>query len=236
MSCYGSTLAHLFTVNSISKLRTPLLASAVMGDTTAAFQFALSNICCWPRRAGRTITTEREAATATKSTFNDTELLHEPKKHIQYRWKGMNKKRRKKDEARGTWSRACALHRGPAGAALALLSSESFVLSTSTGVYYFLCHFAFIACWMGWEACTRCFAGPSNRVGPPCRLRFRVHWGGVWKREEGRGKKRWGDAEGIRSELPSCQYTVSNLKRVYEFNNQKKHVKCLPSFASLQLH
>jgi len=160
MSCYGSTLAHLFTVNSISKLRTPLLASAVMGDTTAAFQFALSNICCWPRRAGRTITTEREAATATKSTFNDTELLHEPKKHIQYRWKGMNKKRRKKDRGPrdvepcvrlASWScRPCSR-----AALIGVVRPEHFHWRL-----LFSLSFCFHRLLDGWEVCTRCFAGP----------------------------------------------------------------------------
>jgi hypothetical protein len=97
MPCHGSTFAHLFTLNSISKLGKPSLAPAVVKEcTVAALRFAMSNICCWPHRAGRTITTEREAATETKSTFDDTELLYESKKHIQYRRRGMNKKRRKK--------------------------------------------------------------------------------------------------------------------------------------------
>jgi len=41
-----------------------------------------------------------------------------------------------------------------------LLSSESFVLSTSTGVIYFPFSFCFHRLLDGWEACTRCFAGP----------------------------------------------------------------------------
>jgi hypothetical protein len=54
-------------MNSISTSGTSSPALAVMNEyTVAALQSALSNICCWPRRAGRAITTEREAATETK--------------------------------------------------------------------------------------------------------------------------------------------------------------------------
>jgi len=62
-----------------------------------------------------------------------------------------HEQKKEKDEARGTWSRACALHRGPAGPALVMPLSESFVLSTSTGVIFI--YFAFLlsslAGWVG---------------------------------------------------------------------------------------
>jgi hypothetical protein len=48
--------------------------------------------------------------------------------------------------------------RGPAGPALVLLSSESFVLSTfppALFIFFVLCFHRLLD---GWEACTRCFA------------------------------------------------------------------------------
>jgi hypothetical protein len=150
---YSCSPVHIGQHQQAGNIITPV----VNEHTTAALRFALSNICCWPRvaRAAQSRPNGRQRLRR-KSTFNDTELLHEPKKHIEYRRRGTNKKRRKKDEARGTWSRACALHPWSCRpcSRVALIGVA---LPPALFVSFVLCFHRLLD---GWEACTRCFAGP----------------------------------------------------------------------------
>lgn len=100
----------------------------------------------------------RKVRSMTLSSFTNQKKTN----NIQYRWRGMNKKRRQNDEARVTWSRACAFASWSCRPCSRVALSDLIHLHRR---FYFLCPLlSSLAGWVGGMYALLC--GSSNRIGP----------------------------------------------------------------------